>query len=118
MRTQFCLMSFEGSLIAKGFVRCKGELYDLTHTFNGKYRRLRWDDAAPTVDTKFGDPRLFLHPAEDRGFTVREAACLQGFPLSFIFEGSPRQQHRMIGNAVPPPTAEIIARWIRYTLLS
>lgn len=107
-----------GSLMDKGYIREKEEHYDLTHTFNGKYRRLRWDDAAPTVDTKFGDPRLFLHPSESRGFTVREAASIQGFPNDFVFEGSTRQQYRMVGNAVPPPTAEIVANWVRNALLN
>jgi len=97
-------------LIKKGFVRTKGKnLYDLTMTFNGKYRRLSWDMPTPTVDTRFGNPVYFLHPEENRGFSVREAARIQGFADDFVFEGSIKEQFKMIGNAVPPPLSEIIA---------
>jgi DNA (cytosine-5)-methyltransferase 1 len=104
------------SLIQKGYVRSVDGLFDLTHTFNGKYRRLLSNAPSPTVDTRFGDPKYFLHPTKDRGLTAREAARIQGFPDSFIFEGSNRAQHRMIGNAVPPPMARQIALFIRRTL--
>jgi len=104
-------------LIKRGYVRKVDKHYDLTHTFNGKYRRLNWDAPSPAVDTRFGDPTCFLHPAEARGFTVREAARIQGFPDSFEFSGSLRDQFQMIGNAVPPPLAEQLARYVRKGLL-
>ena len=50
------------SLIKKKYVRKIGNKYDLTNTFNGKFKRLCWDDPAPTVITRFGSPRYFLHP--------------------------------------------------------
>jgi len=105
------------ALVTRRYVRRIGRRFDLTHTFNGKYRRLRWDEPAFTVDTRFGDPRYFLHPAEQRGFTVREAARLQGFPDAFEFLGSERGQYRMIGNAVPPPMAAAIANLVREAIL-
>jgi len=101
----------------KGFVRRKGKYYDLAHTFNGKFRRLRWDKPAPTVDTRFGSPRYFLHPKENRGFTVREAARIQGFPDWFAFDEAENVQYRLIGNAVPPPLARCLAFFIRDALL-
>ncbi|WP_421380252.1 DNA cytosine methyltransferase [Paraburkholderia sp. DD10] len=101
------------SLVRKNFVRRVGDLYDLTNSFNGKYRRLSWTDLAPTVDTRFGQPRFFLHPEHHRGFSVREAARIQGFPDDFEFEGSVESQFRMVGNAVPPPLAASVARSIR-----
>lgn len=104
-------------LIKKGFVRRIGSRYDLRHTFNGKFRRLRWDEPSPTVHTRFGDPKYFLHPDQERGFTVREAARIQGFPDSFTFFGSDREQYRLIGNAVPPPLASCIAEFLREVLL-
>ena len=58
------------------------QLY-LAHTFNGTYRRLCWNAPSPTVDTHFGEPRLFLHPDEHRGLSVSEAAALQGFDAGF-----------------------------------
>jgi DNA (cytosine-5)-methyltransferase 1 len=97
-------------LLEKGYVRSVGGRYDLVNTFNGKYRRLSWDSISLTVDTRFGDHRYFLHPSENRSFTVREAARIQGFPDSFLFPGKPVDSFKMIGNAVPPPMAEFIAR--------
>jgi len=102
------------SLLSKGYIREQGnECYDLVHTFNGKFRRLSWDGYSPTVDTRFGSPRYFLHPEEHRGFTPREAARIQGFDDDFVFSGSIDQQFTMIGNAVPPPMAEAIAELIK-----
>lgn len=103
-------------LVDKNFLRKIGHYHDLTHTFNGKYRRQRMDAPSRTVDTRFGDHRLFLHPTENRAFTVREAARIQGFDDSFVFTGSTAQQFRMIGNAVPPPLAYGVAHLVRSLL--
>ena len=105
------------SLVCRGFVRKIDGSFDLTRTFNGKFRRLSLDAPSPTVDTRFGDPRYFLHPTDDRGITVREAARLQGFPDTFLFEGPERAQYRMIGNAVPPRMAHLIAQFVRTAIL-
>lgn len=90
-------------LVEKGYLRRVDDGVDLVGTFNGKYRRLTWDKPSCTVDTRFGSPRYFLHPEEDRGFSVREAARIQGFSDNYIFCGSEASQYRIIGNAVPPP---------------
>lgn len=47
-----------------------------------------------------------------RRITVREAAALQGFPPDFVFCGSRCEQYRQIGNSVPPPFAEHVARTV------
>ena len=104
-------------LAARGYVRRIGRRYDLTNTFNGKFRRLLWDEPSPTVDTRFTEPRYFLHPDEQRGMTVREAARIQGFPDSFVFSGPEREQCRMIGNAVPPPLGYHLGVIIRQALI-
>ena len=104
-------------LLSKGYLRKIGQRYDLAHTFNGKFRRLAWDHIAPAVDTRFGEPRYFLHPEEHRGLSVREAARIQGFPDDFVFSGPRSAQYRMVGNAVPPPLAKQIAIAIRDQLL-
>ena len=100
-------------LLASGYLRQVDDRFDLAHTFNGKYRRLSWDHPAPAVDTRFGEPRYFLHPEEQRGLSVREAARIQGFPDDFKFFGPRSAQYRMVGNAVPPPLAKQIALSIR-----
>ncbi|MFU1517785.1 DNA cytosine methyltransferase [Vreelandella alkaliphila] len=99
-------------LIDKGYVRVVGGFYDLANTFNGKYRRADPNGISYTVDTRFGDPKCFLHPVENRGFSVREAARIQGFPDDYIFTGNKRDQYKMIGNAIPPIMAKGIAEKI------
>ncbi|MDP3424348.1 MAG: DNA cytosine methyltransferase [Burkholderiaceae bacterium] len=106
------------NLLTKNYVRRIDKKYvDLTHTFNGKYRRLNWDNISYTVDTYFGNPKYFLHPTEHRGLTVREAARLQTFPDSFEFTGPEVEKYKMIGNAVPPQFARTIAEQLRTLLL-
>ncbi|MPM35987.1 Modification methylase HaeIII [bioreactor metagenome] len=109
----FASSAIVSTLITKGYMRRIGHEVDLAHTFNGLYKRLNWDSISPTVDTRFGNPRYFLHPTEDRGFTVREAARIQGFPDWFTFHESMHDSFRMIGNAVPPPMAAYVAQAIR-----
>jgi len=104
-------------LLKKGFLRKNDDKYDLTGAFNGKYRRLSWDKPSYTVDTRFGNPKYFLHPNEHRGFSVREAARIQGFPDSFIFSGTQTEQYKMVGNAVPPTMAFHLANVIKGDLI-
>ncbi|MEK6283842.1 MAG: DNA cytosine methyltransferase [Acidobacteriota bacterium] len=96
-------------LITKGYLRRVDEDVDLVGTFNGKFRRLLWDKPSYTVDTRFGSPRYFLHPTGQRGFSVREAARIQGFGDAYVFRGSEKAQFRIIGNAVPPPLGALAA---------
>ena len=62
---------------------------------------------------------------ENRYVTPREAARLQGFPDSHVFEGPIRRrtgrvrdldQHRQVANAVPPPLARAVANNLRSAL--
>lgn len=103
-------VSLVGGLIEKGYLRRASSGVDLVGTFNGKFRRLSWERPSSTVDTRFGSPRYFLHPSQQRGFSVREAARIQGFPDSFFFHGTNQIQHRIVGNAVPPPLGAFAAR--------
>lgn len=100
------------SLVTKGYLRKIGSNIDLKHTFNGKYRRANPDGASFTVDTHFGNPRLFLHPFENRGFSVREAARIQTFPDTYEFSGRSSDQFKLVGNAVPPAMGGAIAKLI------
>jgi len=103
-------------LIAKGYLRRVEDGIDLVGTFNGKFRRLAWDKPSCTVDTRFGSPRYFLHPSQQRGFTVREAARIQGFDDSYVFCGNEKGQYRLIGNAVPPPLGAFAAQFVKRLL--
>lgn len=98
------------SLLKKNYLKSIDNFIDLKNTFNGKFKRLDLDSLSPTVDTRFGVYRNFLHPQENRALTVREAARIQGFSDDFIFYGPLHKQYQMVGNAVPPPLAEYIAQ--------
>jgi len=56
---------------------------------------------------------MYVHPAQSRTITVREAARIQGFPDRFIFRGSRTDQFKQVGNAVPPLMAMAVAMKIR-----
>lgn len=76
--------------------------------FTDVYGRLRWDSPAPALTTRcisYSNGR-FGHPEQDRAISVREAACLQTFPLDFVFVGNLNSQARQVGNAVPALLAQ------------
>jgi DNA (cytosine-5)-methyltransferase 1 len=110
------------SLCDRGFAKRKDGGYDLLGGLfcSGLFKRPDWDAPSPTVLTGFGNPRYFLHPREDRPFSLREAARLQGFPDSFRFMVpgvSLADGYRLAGNAVPPPLARALAAAVAGTLV-
>ena len=97
------------SLLAKNYLKDIDGKYDLKGAMfcSGLFKRPRWDEPSPTVLTNFHNPRYFLHPLEDRPFSLRECARLQSFPDSFEVTGAGSKVdlasgYRLIGNAVPP----------------
>lgn len=82
---------------------------------SGAYGRLRADEPAPTITTRFDTPAggRFIHPTEDRTLSPREAARIQSFPDDFVFHGNRTAVCRMIGNAVPPKISYFLARLVR-----
>ena len=74
------------------------------------YGRIDPARPAPTMTTRCTTPSCgrFIHPTEDRGLTLREAAILQTFPPSYRFLGGYDQIERQIGNALPPRLAEAL----------
>jgi DNA (cytosine-5)-methyltransferase 1 len=79
--------------------------------FYDVYGRLAWDRPAITITHYARNPASgrFVHPDQDRGLTMREAARLQGFPDTFRFQGKSDDVFRQIGEAVPPPLSIAIA---------
>lgn len=55
---------------------------------------------------------MLIHPFEHRGISVREAARLQSFPDSFVFEGCLSHIQQQIGNAVPPLLSKAVMQQI------
>lgn len=82
---------------------------------SGSYGRLCWDGQAPTITTRFDTPAggRFIHPAEDRTLTPREAARIQSFPDDFVFTGNKTSICKQIGNAVPPKISYFLAKLVR-----
>jgi len=58
---------------------------------------------------KDGLRHIHYDPDQARSITVREAARLQTFSDDFIFLGGQCDQYKMVGNAIPPKLAKIIA---------
>lgn len=79
--------------------------------FADVYGRLAWDRPAITITHYARNPASgrFIHPEQDRGLTIREAARLQSFPDGFEFTGSFDDLFRQVGEAVPPRLSLAVA---------
>ena len=76
------------------------------------FGRMAWDQPAPTLTCRCTDVYCgrFIHPEQDRGISVREAAAIQTFEDDYgFFGGSILEQARQIGNAVPVRLARQLA---------
>lgn len=84
-----------------------------------KYYVLRGNEQSNTIPAHlYKDGLRHIHPdsRQSRTLTVREAARLQTFDDDYEFIGAQMDQYKMIGNAVPPGFASILAETI-YELL-
>lgn len=80
-----------------------------------KYYVLRKNEPSNTIPAHLHKDGLrHIHPdsKQARTITVREAARLQTFPDDFDFCGSQSDAYKMIGNAVPPNFAKIVAECV------
>ena len=84
------------------------ELY--RKNFGNTYKRL--SRTRPALTMVPGNDAFPIHPTLNRSLTVREAARIQTFPDTIIFEGNRRQTGHQVGNAVPPMFSEKLALFI------
>ena len=82
---------------------------------SGAYGRMRWNEVAKTLITRFDTPSsgVYIHPERNRTLTPREAARIQSFDDDFIFYGNKSSIIKQIGNAVPPLFAYYLANVIK-----
>jgi DNA (cytosine-5)-methyltransferase 1 len=66
--------------------------------------------------TPGGENTVLDHKGRIRYYTLREAARIQTFPDSHVFQGRRKHVYRQIGNAVPVALAAAIARPLRALL--
>lgn len=83
---------------------------DRSRCHSGIYKRLKSDE--PSVVISNYRKMMLIHPEQNRGLSVREAARLQSFPDDFYFEGPISHIQQQIGNAVPPLLAKAVVNQI------
>ncbi len=93
---------------------------DRVRGFYDVYGRLAWDQPAITITHYARNPASgrYVHPEQDRGLTIREAATLQGFPRGYAFHGTFDAVFKQIGEAVPPMFAAAVAAHVAGELKS
>jgi DNA (cytosine-5)-methyltransferase 1 len=88
-------------------------------SFHTKFRKINGNQPCCTVISHLSrDANSYIHPDDNRGITVREAARIQSFPDGFIFLDNGFRQFIQVGNAVPPGLAEIIGNAIMKVIKS
>lgn len=75
------------------------------------YRRLSLNEPACVIANY--RKSMIVHPTENRGLSIREAARLQSFPDNYFFKGPLTHIQQQVGDAVPPILAEAIFRRIK-----
>src|SRR5207302_5589235 len=86
--------------IPRALMRNYTNLVDHRSRHTGIYRRLAWE--TPSIVIANYRKNMLIHPEQNRGLSVREAARIQSFPDNFQFAGTIGLQQQQVSNAVPP----------------
>lgn len=70
--------------------------------------RIPYDENTLAKTITCGGGEGNYHPSGLRPFTIRELACLQTFPIQYLFPTA--YAKKQVGNSVPPRLAEVIYR--------
>lgn len=87
------------------------------------YRRFSREEINGTI-TASAQPENcgIIHPLKNRRYTIREIARIQSFPDDFLFIDESKRDiigmYKVIGNAVPPKLAKVLAEEILYQFWS
>lgn len=112
----------EGMHLASQTHLPKEQICGLTKKDTTKFLRL--SRTKPSNTLRGGE--IFFHPLEDRYLTPREYMRIHGYPDTYVLKGPIRgrsgsvkdlDQHRQIGNSVPPPLACAVAEKIKEIIL-
>jgi DNA (cytosine-5)-methyltransferase 1 len=98
----------EGENIAKNIEKLPEHLKISKFYSRGSTMRLHGDKPSPTLVP--GHSNFPVHPKKHRSITVREAACITGFPMDYKFFGSHSKRCEHVGNAVPPQLSSALAK--------
>lgn len=79
-----------------------------------QHRRLDPDKPSPVI---MSSSTKFIHPWENRTLTVRESACLMGYPIDFQFFGSENKCLDQVGKSICPQVGEFILKQVYEYLL-
>lgn len=87
---------------------------DLSRTIVSSARHMPLHPVSPKMEKVQDDVWRFIDDKPARRFSYREAACLQGFNKNIIFPETESatlgNRYKVVGNAVPPPLFEVVAK--------
>ena len=104
----------EGDSIANHIDELPSDLKISKFYSRGSTMRLAGDLPSPTLVP--GHSNFPIHPKEHRCITVREAACITGFPVDYKFFGSHSKRCEEVGNAVPIHLSTAVAKQVKVLL--
>lgn len=104
----------EGDSIANHIDELPEDLKISKFYSRGSTMRLNGNLPSPTLVP--GHSNFPVHPKLHRCITVREAACITGFPSDYKFFGNHTKRCEQVGNAVPPHLSTAIAKQVKELL--